>query len=85
MTKRLFVCLIVAFGLGALAGYLYDWLCWEYHLRYIALHWLGPLIGADGEKGYDALLYESMIDFGVVFALVFLAVRALVLWGKRPK
>lgn len=85
MTKRLLVYLLVVFGLGALAGYLYDWLCWEYHLRYIALHWLGPLIGADGEKGYDALLYESMIDFGIAFALVFLVARALFLRVKRPK
>ena len=46
----------------------YDSLCWSYHLHYFGLNWLGPLIGADGEKGYDAMLYESMIDFGTLFA-----------------
>ena len=51
-------------------GVAYYGLSWHYHLPYLGSNWLGPLIGADGEKGYDAMLYESAIDFGLALVLL---------------
>ena len=68
---------LISFSLGAFLGVLYYSLSWRYHLPYVGLNWLGPLIGADGEKGYDAMLYESMIDFGMLFAFAFLLIKSL--------
>lgn len=80
MTKRLSVRLLTVFAIGALAGATYDWLSWKYHLVYFGLNWLGPLVGADGEHGYDAMTCEAMIDFGTVCILLYLAVQA---WLRR--
>jgi len=67
----------IAFLLGAAVASAYDTAAWNYHLSYIGLNWLGPLIGADGERGYDAMLYESMIDLGVASLLLLMAFRFL--------
>jgi hypothetical protein len=75
MSIKSVIRMLAVFIIGALVGVLYYSLSWRYHLPYIGFNWLGPLIGADGEKGYDAMLYESMIDFGILVALVSVLVR----------
>ena len=69
---------LLAFAFGAVLGIFYYRLSWTQHLPYIGLHWLGRLIGADGESGYDADFYESMIDFAVIALLVEIGISALI-------
>ncbi len=66
---------------GGITGFIYNSLCWTHHWRYINPHWLGPLIGADGEKGYDAMMYESMIDFALGVTALYLL--AMFTWSLR--
>jgi hypothetical protein len=66
---RLFKALAV-FALGAIVGVAYYAMSWRHQLPYLGLNWLGPLIGVDGEKGYDTMLFESAIDFGLALLLV---------------
>jgi hypothetical protein len=68
---------IISLILGGVAGVAYDSLSWTYHLPYVGLNWLGPLLGADGEKGYDAMLYESMIDFAMAALFVYLLTKVI--------
>ncbi len=58
--------------LGVAAGYVYYVLSWVYHLPYIGLGWLAPLVRADGEKAYDAMLYESLVDFAIMALVLYL-------------
>lgn len=71
---------ILAALIGAAVGAYYYALSWEKHLPYIGLKWLGPLLHADGEAAYDAMQYESMIDFGVIACFLWLA--GDLLWHK---
>jgi hypothetical protein len=64
-----------AFLVGATAGLVYDSASWHYHLPYVGVNWLGRLLGADGERGYDAMLYESVIDFGLGFLSLYMLSR----------
>jgi hypothetical protein len=75
MTMKILLQLVGIFILGGFLGVLYDALAWQYQLPYIGLNWLGPLIGADGERGYDAMLYECILDFGSALVIVFLLVK----------
>ena len=70
--------LIPAF-LGGVAGAVYYALSWAYHLPYIGLNWLAPLVGADGEKGYDAMLYESVIDFAAAALVLYFVAK--IVWA----
>ena len=63
------------FIVGAILGVVYYSASWQYHLPYVGMNWLGPLIGADGERGYDAMLYESIVDFGFGFLFLFFLFR----------
>ena len=72
---------LIAIASG-LCGYVWDVLAWRFHLPYPAINWLGPLIGADGEAGYAALMYETMINFFLVFCLVYLLIWKL---SKRTR
>jgi hypothetical protein len=74
---KTFIKVGLVFCLGAAIGFCYDGAAWIYHIPYFSLNWLGPLIGADGEKGYDALLYESMIEFGVALVFAVISIRSL--------
>jgi hypothetical protein len=68
---------LIVIVLGGLAGAGYYALSWAYHLPYIGLNWLGPLVGADGEKGYDAMLYESIIDFALAASVLYLLAKVV--------
>jgi hypothetical protein len=68
---------IIPLILGGVAGIAYYALSWAYHLPYVGLNWLGPLLGADGEKGYDAMMYESVIDFAVVALILYLLTKVI--------
>ena len=75
-----------AFLLGSVIGVLYYRAAWENHLPWICGNWLGPLIGADGEKGYDADLYESIIEFGTLSAVIVCITLTLTISrrGRQP-
>jgi hypothetical protein len=64
--------LLISFAVGGVAGGIYDSLSWAYHLPYVGLNWLAPLLRADGERGYDVMFYESVIDFGLIALLLYL-------------
>jgi hypothetical protein len=70
--KRRHLCGVIcgAFLIGSVAGVLYYRAAWDNHLPWICGHWLSRLIGADGEAGYDADLYESMIEFATFSAVI---------------
>lgn len=70
--------LLIPSVLGGVGGCIVYSLSWTYHLRYFGLNWLGPLLGADGESGYDAMLYESVIDFAI--AAIVLYFLGKVIW-----
>ena len=75
LKKRSLLCYAASLLFGSLLGVLYYWASWQYHLFYLGFNWLGPLIGAVGERGYDAMLYESAIDFGLGALSLFLLVK----------
>ena len=77
MKLRSVVPYISVLVIGAMVGVAYDSLSWQYHWYYVGLNWLGPLIGADGERGYDAMLYESAIDFAVGFLFLFCVAKLI--------
>jgi len=68
---------LAAFALGAVIGAVYYHLSWVDHLPYLGFNWLGRLIGADGERGYDADFYESLIDFGVAVLFLYIGLDFL--------
>jgi hypothetical protein len=55
--------------ISVVAGFIWDILVWRLHFPYLPFHWLGPLIHADGESAYSAMMYEMMLFFFVVFVL----------------
>jgi hypothetical protein len=65
---------------SVVAGFLYDGLVWRLHFPYLPFHPMVHLLHAQGEGAYDAMMYEMMVFFFIVFLIGRIAWR---LWRTR--